>query len=44
MARAGRASAAEAVAYLQRFEREGGPRQWFTVGPPEIGGRFLLQR
>jgi hypothetical protein len=41
MARAGRASASEAVAYLQRFEREGAPPAVVTVGPPEIGGRFF---
>ena len=41
MAQAGRASASEAVAYLQRFEREGAPPAVVTVGPPEIGGRFF---
>ena len=41
MARAGRAGAAEAVAYLRRFEREGAPPAVVTVGPPEIGGRIF---
>jgi hypothetical protein len=41
MARAGRASTGEAVAYLQRFAREGAPPAVVTVGPPEIGGRFF---
>jgi Cupin-like domain len=41
MARAGRASASEAVAYLQRFEREGAPPAVVTVGPPESAGRFF---
>jgi Cupin-like domain len=41
MAQAGRTSPAEAVAYLQRFEREGAPPAVVTVGPPEIGGRFF---
>jgi hypothetical protein len=41
MARAGRASTREAVAYLQRFERQGAPPAVVTVGPPEIGGRFF---
>ena len=41
MAQAGRASASEAVAYLQRFEREGAPPAVVTVGPPDIGGRFF---
>jgi len=41
MARAGRASTSEAVAYLRRFEREAAPPAVVTVGPPEIGGRFF---
>jgi hypothetical protein len=41
MVRAARESAREAVAYLQRFEREGAPPAVVTVGPPEIGGRFF---
>jgi cupin-like protein len=41
MARAGRASAGEAVAYLQRFEQGDAPPAVVTVGPPEIGGRFF---
>jgi hypothetical protein len=41
MVRAARASTAEAVAYLQRFEREGALPAVVTVGPPEIGGRFF---
>jgi hypothetical protein len=39
--RAGRASASEAVSYLQRFEREGAPPAVVSVGPPDIGGRFF---
>jgi len=41
MAQAGRTSTAEAVAYLQRFEREDAPPAVVTVGPPEIRGRFF---
>jgi hypothetical protein len=41
MAQAGRKSAGEAVAYLQRFEREDAPPAVVTVGPPDIGGRFF---
>jgi hypothetical protein len=41
MVRAARESAREAVAYLQRFERQGAPPAVVTVGPPEIGGRFF---
>jgi len=41
MVRAARASTGEAVAYLQRFEREGALPAVVTVGPPEIGGRFF---
>ncbi len=41
MARAGRASAQEAIAYLQRFVRRDAPPAVATVGPPEIGGRFF---
>ena len=41
MVRAARASTAESVAYLQRFEREGALPAVVTVGPPEIGGRFF---
>jgi len=41
MARAGRKSTSEAVAYLRRFEREAAPPAVVTVGPPEIGGRFF---
>src|SRR5689334_1104373 len=40
MARAGRASATEAVAYLQRFVSDAAPPAVVTVGPPDIRGRF----
>lgn len=40
MARAGRASASEAVAYLRRFVRDEAPPAVVSVGPPDIGGRF----
>lgn len=40
MARAGRVSAGEAVAYLQRFVRDDTPPAVVTIGPPEIAGRF----
>jgi len=41
MTRAGRSSAGEAVAYLQRFVGANAPPAVVTVGPPEIGGRFF---
>jgi hypothetical protein len=41
MAQAGRASAGEAVAYLQRFVRDAAPPAVVSVGPPEINGRFF---
>ncbi|HUQ09330.1 MAG TPA: cupin-like domain-containing protein [Steroidobacteraceae bacterium] len=44
MARAGRASAEEAAAYLRRFVRDDAPAAVVTVGPPEIGGRFAYNR
>jgi hypothetical protein len=44
MAQAGRASASEAVAYLQRFVREDAPPAVVTVGSPDIGGRFFYNQ
>lgn len=44
VAKAGLASANEAVAYLRRFARDDTPPAVVTVGPPEIGGRFFYNR
>jgi hypothetical protein len=41
VARAGRGSAGEAVAYLRRFTCADTPPAVVTVGPPEIAGRFF---
>lgn len=41
MVQAGRVSARDAVAYLQRFVRDEAPPAVVSVGPPEIDGRFF---